>query len=901
MFGSIATPIEASVSGSGGWSAPGHRLADDFRQSENVLLNRLNWLTRLPVIEDRPWGGVLAGRNRRNVPASEPALSAAGAVESSTPATSSSAASSNVASSNVASSNPTSDDVAIQPVARYSFTIALEQNGLESALRRCASPFVGLVRDAEVLYSVSNDRRFSPKAREYMQLAGQVMDLASGLHPNIGLVQGVCSVSARALEIQRGSAPSDEDVLGLTFTLKGMNGYAQRHPSQIVKATYPVRRTALEPAWSRRLQTRTKTAPSMQQLWVGSGPIREAPLAIASMGRERGGNAPGASVSHNNDAPGPAATFELHYEEGAEAALEAGAKGKDGTTVDRSPMRIDRPAHEMSLDAASEAAPEAAMSRKSSDGTSDVVEAVGGGQSSLETGRNAVGGSAHQIGPRYTTVGSVPLQFVSSGPDGRPRWRPVPLSAYRSDLPARGHEGRPFTVSGHMFIELAGWVYPYYTTHAGSGFIHSDADPRLPPWPLQRRNNRYVLQSPQIDVAAGVMPVSGRDGYIRVNNKRYIVYNEEVVEAAPPLLIAEVQIRQFAVSIPAWLPAPDAGGFIRFGGGDTLIEGSHGYYFVHRSAADGPVYLLDPLGVETGIRLHYDAALHRWAVDPDLRQTPLFRLGHRDSLQIYQATLGESVFLKQRPALREAVSKALAQLDAFNLFRPNRLSPHPSGDASVKGIFAVREDIAHRLSELSHWNALSVRAKQTVVSRITYGQFIDSQEATIAGGSQAFCSEMLDAMQAILTPYVEPDCMLQIMFKEFPGSGRTHVALLFADDPAVFDVFGDINVPGPGAALKVLEHPQFADWVLARRNAVAIIDPWGPEKVVDFSSAASRGDVELILRVNLREAKFDVGPDARYRVSAVDPTRDLKASRRAFDHGTVDAYMPCLLLGSCKR
>lgn len=786
------------------------------------------------------------------------------------------------------------DTVSSTALPAFTVTASFSLRSLEQALSRCARPVSGLIRDAQMLYAVASDHTLSDKARRYLQRAGQVIDIVTGFHPTLGLVQGVCGLGARGLEILQGSPATEDDLTNVTLMMKAATRHQNEGGLLHDDGAFDGPNSKLPPRAHAR----------------DSASLRAAPQA------------------EEHDVPEAAQTFELHYAEQGEAELDA---------VEDDVISIAEREHGVEDSQHGE-------EEGSRDGVEDSQHGVEGSEHGVEEGSRArVEGSEHvgddrevlashdvatiskdidtkRVPPVGTTssqyphppssavIDAVPIIFSPSHNQQPGRWQRMPLLAYVEAVrcPRGGKDGQIFRVDGEDYIQFDGLAHPFYAALPGSEFIYSKTNDRLPPLPLEKHGSVRVLKAPRLMPVKKIPIFPGEDGFIRIHNKRYVVFGQIVVEAERPQLIGEVQFDQNAIFIDAVLSAPDAAGVIHADTGTQVIEGGRGYYRVKVLAASNEVELLDPQGEPVNVRLKYDPAMRRWSISSNLRDAPLIRQASQDSLNTYQEKLTWSPFLRQRPRLQKAMSAVLDQLGIYNLYRPNRLSPHDSGGHWITDIYEVRETISRTLQEQPRWEDLTVKERQGLASKATWSFFSEHAYWGSPAGSQAFCSEMLDiAFSLMSASAIDSQHFLQIVFQELPGSGRSHVAMLYADNPVVFKKFGNIDMPASDATLQSVDHEAFADWLLAHRETVAIIDPWGPEKLNDLSLSSDRSDVELRLNVNLREAKFNMDGPVRYRVGALVPTRELRADQRlavaASKDVRGDQKALCALLDSCLR
>ena len=313
------------------------------------------------------------------------------------------------------------------------------------------------------------------------------------------------------------------------------------------------------------------------------------------------------------------------------------------------------------------------------------------------------------------------------------------------------------------------------------------------------------------------------------------------------------------------------------------------------TARGGPYYVGDDAGKHW---VRFDAERRRWNVVPgkaELEETDgrpgnhdgTMRSMHRlspvgphelqrrnsehsiDSLQRYQNRIGKIDFLHTRPMLRAAVDEAFQRIVDLNVRRPNRMVS--GGDLSM--VVSMRRHFFRTTFQTEKWNTLTIQQKQRFVSQKVFN-FYAQQLYLLHRFNDALCHEMTDFMTALLMQSATlRGKVLQIEFRELPGSGLGHAAVLYADNPAMLNRFGRIDETDPvrQRARPRLERAEFLAFVHENRNRVLLIDPWGLEKIVDFSAMKSAETSGQAIDVNLRAAGFGEGLSDHYRVSALLP------------------------------
>ncbi len=502
----------------------------------------------------------------------------------------------------------------------------------------------------------------------------------------------------------------------------------------------------------------------------------------------------------------------------------------------------------------------------------------------LEEARNSEGSrrrTRNDLPRRYASAGGVPIQFVSADQtgNGASGWVPVPLTRYAVHIAEKpAEDGRLFEVSGHPYLTLNGNVYPVQRAWQPWEFIYSVSDPRLPPLPLMRHGSKRALRSHGMHPVDGVDAAPASDGFVRVNNKKYIVLNNATVEVARASVIGEGWSGERAVAIDDPLGAPDAYGIIHSDRLGPLVEGRTGYYRVGIDAPLGSgVHLMNDDRSRQPARMHYDIALQRWSVEVAAPAASPCRREAGAVPGIYQDSLDDLPFLKQRPALKYAISESLLDLKAHYLFRgfdiPDPMNA-PADVAKADKAGEIDQAMSDRWAALVGWEQLSVRQKQQLAARITADVYRDHQMGRKEADDAAFCSRRLDLMSAEMQRYLHGQRhLMQISFIADRQGGPTHSVLLYADDPGLFRHFGQVNAArGDVSRVDPMTRAGFTQLLFDHRERVAIIDPAGPQAVGDFARERALTGVERVLEDMLRAADFDVGPNVAYRISARIPT-----------------------------
>ncbi|MGI4983394.1 MAG: hypothetical protein ACRYGL_08705 [Janthinobacterium lividum] len=493
----------------------------------------------------------------------------------------------------------------------------------------------------------------------------------------------------------------------------------------------------------------------------------------------------------------------------------------------------------------------------------------------------------------YTRVGNVPLLGRRQG-RGTVSWESMPQAEYAAPLSIPAGAPQQFDVSGRAYVGIDGVAYRVREIEPGTPWIvHEHSG--WPPLPLTRDPaGHWVLKIADL-TPAGIEGDVASDGFLRMANRKFIRVKGVTVEVSRDFIFGEEDIRRFARLEMSRLEAADASGVIRLADGTELIEGRHGYYALRRDGETGPYYVGDGAGRHW---VRFDAARKRWNVvpgeaEPGVMERVLKEHGdtvdgmHRlspsgrresmrknsehsvDSVRRYQDRIGKIDFLQARPMLRTAIDEAFQGIVDLNVRRPNRLVP--GGDLSA--VVSTRRIFFDKTYQTAKWQTLTIQQKQRFVSEKVFTFYAQALYLPHRP-KDALCHEMTDFMAAQLMQSATLRAkILQIEFRELPGSGLGHAAVLFADNPAVLSRLGRLEETDlvRQQARPRLNRAEFLAFVHANRNRVLLIDPWGLEKIVDFSAMTSAEDCGRAIDVNLHAAGFGEGLNDHYRVAALLP------------------------------
>ncbi|MCY0385693.1 hypothetical protein OVY01_00240 [Robbsia sp. Bb-Pol-6] len=515
----------------------------------------------------------------------------------------------------------------------------------------------------------------------------------------------------------------------------------------------------------------------------------------------------------------------------------------------------------------------------------------------------------------YTRVGNVPL-LGRRRDDGQVLWESMPLSEYATPMAIPAAAPQRFAVSGGDYIGIDGVAYRVGEIEPGGLWIvHEHSG--WPPLPLTRGPERNWALKPADMKPEEIDGTIASDGFLRVANRKFIRVAGRTIEIARNVIFGEESIRRFAFPEMAELGPADVSGIIRRADGSTLIEGRYGYYDLRSDGPNGRRYV----GEGDGRRwVRFDSERKRWNVisgavelenggggigAPDRGEDGMSRLSPAgrhasvrkdsnrslDSLRQYHERLGAIGFLQARPLLRAAVDAAFQGIVDLHVRRPNRTAP---GGGDLSNVVSVRQEFFRKTYQAEKWNTWTVQQKQRFVSEKIF-KFYAQGLYLPHRSSDALCHEMTDFITAqLMQSAALRTKILQIEFRELPGSGLGHAALLYADDAALLGRFGRIEETDPERQRlrPRLTRTEFLAFTYAHRNKVLLIDPWGLEKVIDFSAMESARAGSEAVDLNLRAAGFGEGLNDHYRVAALLPELPVGKAGLALDAKSPSRSLP---------
>lgn len=476
-------------------------------------------------------------------------------------------------------------------------------------------------------------------------------------------------------------------------------------------------------------------------------------------------------------------------------------------------------------------------------------------------------------------VDNVPLrhEFGASGAWG---WRELPLEGYQVDLPPRRPDGRLFRHQFKRYLPLDGQTYAVQRLGKGQyAIVHPDGS-AWPSIPIEEWHGTWRRRAPH-SLSPEASYRLGSDGIYRSGRFKAVFYDGALHPVLRDSIVDESRILPLATSLDAPVSGVDKRGVLH-AGTRQFIEGKQGYYpVVHIgeqtfavNGAGRPLFWMKFRDGQFRVaeRLN-DESSSRLSVMRDGDVT--VRTPSSSSLQSHYRALDENGFLVARPILLKAMKAAMRSLIQMRPLYQRADAVH-LGNADVD-LLVMRERIDAVLRREGGRGEKSVIAWQFRMSRAT--RKIYRQNLPVGRSQQVKCHEAADMFYYVLSKRGFNDHILLIQFVQLPGSGLTHVQLLYADDTGwLRRAFGDLDKRG-GASVDDLREYTRASFehllTSAARDAresgsqVALIDGWGAEKLVVISEQKSSAEIAASLSANLRAARFDLGARDSYRVTVV--------------------------------
>ena len=470
-----------------------------------------------------------------------------------------------------------------------------------------------------------------------------------------------------------------------------------------------------------------------------------------------------------------------------------------------------------------------------------------------------------------------------------------------------------FTIGDQDYVTIDAHSYAIRDLSPTALQVFNPFDVSLPSIPVEKWRGTWRFKPLTPVAVPQVDPRIGSDGYIRVNNERYLVLDGIVVATDHAYIMDESLIARAAFPIHESLPGADACGFIQWNDEKIVIEGRDGYYLI-RHDPDAGMVVVHPDGTQR-FSVFYDFQLGQWhagsphsnvarerqlhqrqiigaspgSQNGDLQKSALRHPSNevarapspprrRMSLEEWRR-IDSLPFASHWPTLASAVTKTLRRLSDTKFERLNRRDPSIVRSSPLMSISDVRAAAYRLMPSPKEWNGLSVLAKQQRAAEYTtdvYKNFFFLWERE---GAEVMCTEMTELAMADISRTLRPTnlpglpcigCaneeqgtqLLAVQFKEnvpVGNTGRAHVMLMaFKSRETMEAGFGPVSSPASAdmGTLREMQNGEFQSFVSRNVNEMVLIDPWGPNKVIDFSSAGGIDSAADAIHHNLREASF---------------------------------------------
>jgi hypothetical protein len=762
---------------------------------------------------------------------------------------------------------------------------------------------------SDELHAYLEGRPNTAAGNNTLEQLGTILDSAAGLHPQIFLMQSVCEMARIGADVLDGKALKASDmlsVLTMQRTVMGLRRTATRKNGNIRRKTP---RSSAQPL-KHRLQSVVKTSP---WYWLSDWVRRQ----FSSFRAAEVDVTPPKSPTH-------AETLDLGETGHATSPALADEVGQSKTIADE----VDSVGFVKSSDETASAhfrtlthlAPASMYERP---------ERVHMAHQGMPPPARAAVAHVENVPfvRRADANGESEWQFAALS-DYRPK---PPMTA-----PSRAEDGGVYLINGREFVHLEGHLYPIQFVSRDQPWLvdrQSEGDRWQPPLPLQRVGpDRWAPTMPALRHDAGAHGArAGTDGFIRIGGRRFIALSGITVEVSPPFIHNEVAIRHLAEHREEALPDIDAEQIIRTPDGGQLLQGRYGFYPVAFDAAQQRMRV-QASSDAARFSLLFDLRTEEWHVrDADLNAHGSARpraqsLGlpskpaaqrhaslsesvspgldvsasisasasasasgggvasdamrtRKESLLMASSRLRGKTLLASRPALRLFLAETFDAMADMRLHRGNRRDSAPDIHAKTPyppiWIGEVRNTIYALLPDANHWEWMTVLEKQEQTALAADLAYRTLGESSLAQQS-AYCNEMADLLVAQIctrSPSLRGH-MLQIGVRDLPGTGLTHVTVVYAEDPSYFRTFGPLTEAGVTPMdLPVLGKAAFGDYLWHYREVLVLLDPWGDTKVLEPIAFDTKDALVDAFDANLRLAGFTVGPNREFRVQAVIPAR----------------------------
>lgn len=462
---------------------------------------------------------------------------------------------------------------------------------------------------------------------------------------------------------------------------------------------------------------------------------------------------------------------------------------------------------------------------------------------------------------------------------GQLHWCPLPLVLYEGPPAPATDTGQWVEFDGIKHIRIDDRLYPLRETLPGQLWIYSPRNAKLPMLPLVLEGETWRIQSAP-DIAPAEPPLSPNERAVRYDDGEKFVRSGTgrlPVDRVP--IIGEDDVEHLAVPLGkiGTLAGPDEEGFLEGPDYRLWIEGEQGFYPVETfdlATREVKITGMDSTGTQV---LRYHHALQNWhLVEKAIFAHAVTRSLSFDNLDHYRAQLRNIPFLHDRHKLKYALSSLLGTLRELRIVSFNQPWAGPVTPELREHLYEARAAVSEQLYDIKGWDALSALQKQYADAKaqaLMLRTFKDDLGVPPVG----LCGEHAGlAFHSMPTHMKRDGSMTRMTFREFPGTGRNHEALLIAKSADLIQPFlGDITKRGVDAlrGLIVRSRAEFAQYLYEHRDDLMIVDTWGSQRLIAFDTADSPEDALMQIYRNLREAGFGRGHSADFSVSASVPKR----------------------------
>jgi len=481
--------------------------------------------------------------------------------------------------------------------------------------------------------------------------------------------------------------------------------------------------------------------------------------------------------------------------------------------------------------------------------------------------------------PRDTVSIDGSILIPDRDENGQPHWRSLPLTLYEGPPAPAIETGQWVEVNGIKHIRIDNRLYPIRETLPGQLWIYSQRNSKLPMLPLVSDGQTWRVQ-PGPDIAPPEPPLQPDERAIRYHDGEKFVLSGSArlpVDGTP--VIGEDDIQHLAVPLSqiGRLNGPNEEGFLEGPDHKLWIEGETGFYPVDRINVTTREVSVEGMAQTATQALRYHHALQHWhLIEKAISNFAITQSLSFKSIDSYKRRLAQTVFLQNRKPLKMALNTLFDTLRELKLGSFNQPWAAPPPPELRDRLYFSRSAMSAQLYKIKNWNGLSPLQKQYAdakVQTLLLHAFKDDIGTRPAG----LCGEHAGlAFDAMPSAQKRDGSTTRITFREFPGTGRNHEALLISSSPdIILPFFGDILKRGDEAtqSLFIRSRAEFEKYLYDNREHLLIVDTWGSQRLIEIDATSRPQDVLQSIYKNLKEAGFGQGSSQDFCVSASSPKR----------------------------